>query len=77
MLDNRLVQCISKTFKIDAAAVTRETAPVNTPSWDSISHLNLVFEVEDIFDVRLSTEEIPLVTSVGSLEEVLRARKAL
>ena len=77
MLDNRLAECVARTFKLAPSAVTCETAPANTPTWDSISHLNLIFEVEDVFGVRLSTEEIPRVTSAGSLEEILRARKAL
>jgi acyl carrier protein len=77
MLDNRLTECVARTFKLEPSAVTRETAPANTPTWDSISHLNLIFEVEDVFGVRLSTEEIPRVTSAGSLEEILRSRKAL
>jgi len=77
MLDNRLTECVARTFKLNPSMVTRETAPANTPTWDSISHLNLIFEVEDVFGVRLSTEEIPRVTSAGSLEEILRTRKAL
>ena len=77
MLDKRLIECVSRTLKIDGAGVTGETAPANTPSWDSIAHLNLVLEVEDTFGVRLSTDEIPRVSSVGSLEEILRAHKAL
>ena len=77
MLDKRIVDCLSKTLKIDAAGITSDTAPGNTPAWDSIAHLNLVFDVEDAFGVRLSTEEIPLVTSAGKLEELLRARKVL
>lgn len=72
MLDKRLIESLSRAFKIDPAAITLETSQANTPSWDSFAHLKLVFEIEDAFDVRLSSEEIPQVTSVARLQDVLR-----
>jgi acyl carrier protein len=71
MLDKRLVDSLSRAFKIDAAAITPETSQSNTPTWDSFAHLRLVFEIEDAFDVRLSSEEIPQVTSVARLRRFL------
>jgi acyl carrier protein len=71
MLDKRLIDSLSRTFKIDPAGITLETSQANTPAWDSFAHLKLVFEIEDVFDVRLSSQEIPQVTSVARLQEIL------
>jgi acyl carrier protein len=76
MLDKRLVDSLSRAFKIDPAGITLETSPANTPTWDSFAHLKLVFEIEDAFDVRLSSEEIPQVTSVARLQEILQKHHA-
>ena len=77
MLDKRLVDSLSRAFKIDPAGITPETSQANTPSWDSFAHLKLVFEIEDAFDVRLSSEEIPQVTSVARLQEILQRHNAI
>ena len=76
MLDKRLVDSLSRAFKIDPAGITLETSQANTPTWDSFAHLKLVFEIEDAFDVRLSSEEIPQVTSVARLQEILQKHHA-
>ena len=77
MLDERLRESLSRVFQIDPAAITPETCQANTPTWDSIAHLNLVFEIEDTFGVRLSSEEIPKATSVAVLQEILDRHQAV
>jgi acyl carrier protein len=77
MLDKRLIDSLSQAFKIDPAGITLETSQDNTPAWDSIAHLKLVFEIEDNFGVRLSSEEIPKATSVARLQEILDRHHAI
>jgi acyl carrier protein len=77
MLDKRLIDSLSYVFKIDPAGITLETSQSNTATWDSIAHLKLVFEIEDTFGVRLSSEEIPQVTSVARLQEILQRHNAV
>jgi acyl carrier protein len=77
MLDKRLLDALSRVFNIDPARITPDTSQVNTPTWDSIAHLNLIFEIEDTFGVRLSSEEIPQATSVARLQEILCRHRAV
>jgi acyl carrier protein len=77
MLDKRLLETLSRVFNIDPGGITPETSQENTPTWDSIAHLNLVFEIEDAFGVRLSSEEIPQATSVARLQEILGRHQAV
>jgi acyl carrier protein len=77
MLDSRLVQTVSRTFRLDPAAVSAETNTENTPSWDSVAHLTLILEIESTFGVRFSTEEIPSLTSVGLLHAALHRQNAV
>jgi len=72
MLDERLLDTLSRVFNIDPARITLETSQDNTATWDSIAHLKLIFEIEDAFGVRLSSEEIPRATSVASLQQILK-----
>jgi acyl carrier protein len=77
MLDKRLVETLSSVLNVDPGGITLETSQDNTPTWDSIAHLNLVFEIEDAFGVRLSSEEIPQATSVARLQEILGRNRAV
>ena len=69
MLDQRLVDTIGRTFNLDPSRVTEETSHENTPGWDSVGHLNLILELEDVFGIRFSSEEIPTVNSAIRLQE--------
>jgi acyl carrier protein len=75
MLDKRLVEAVSRTLGMPAEKVTGDTSHQNTPAWDSVAHLNLILEIEEIFGARFSTEDIPSLTSVGRLQQALEAQQ--
>ena len=43
--------------------------------WDSLNHLNLVVELENVFDLGLSMEEIEQLHSVKGIVELINSRK--
>lgn len=67
-LDPRLVETVSQVLGLDRASITPDTSPLNTAAWDSVAHINLVLELEDVFGVRFASEEIPTLDSVGKLQ---------
>lgn len=71
MLDTRLVQTVSRLFQVHPSSVTPETSPDNLPAWDSVGHLNLILELEDVFGIRFPSEEIPTANTVGRLQEAI------
>ena len=52
------------------AAVARE----NEARWDSLKHMQLVFSVEEKFQVQFTEEEIPALDSFSKFLEHLRRR---
>ena len=42
-----------------------------TPEWDSISHMSLVAEIDDAFDIKLETEDIIDLSSFDKAKEIL------
>ena len=71
MTDPRLLQTVSAVLKIDAGSVTPETSQENTPSWDSMAHLQLILHLEEALGTRFRSDEIPRLTSVGLIQEAL------
>jgi acyl carrier protein len=52
--------------------VSRETMP----SWDSLRHVEVIFAVEEEFEVYLSKEEMVRATSLSALVELVEAHLA-
>lgn len=75
-LDQRLVDTVSRVLNLDPSSITPDTSPRSTAAWDSVGHINLVLELEDVFGVRFQTEEIPLLDSVAKLQAAIERRDA-
>jgi acyl carrier protein len=45
-------------------------------SWDSLTHVEIVFMLEEQFDVRFGEEEIATLRSLDDIVEILRAKHA-
>ena len=73
MLDKRLVDTLSRVFNVDPATITPDTSPTNLSSWDSVGHINLVLELEEVFGVRFSSESIPTLNSARTLQAAIDA----
>jgi hypothetical protein len=41
------------------------------PLWDSIGHMDLVGELEEVFDIRIETQDVLAITSYEKGKEVL------
>jgi acyl carrier protein len=58
----------------DAALnATEETDSESIEDWDSVSHIQLIFEIEEIFGVQFEADDIPQLTSVGAIADKVGA----
>lgn len=71
MLDPRLVETFSRVLDVDPSAVNGDTSPASLPKWDSVAHINLIFELEDAFDIRFASHEIPSLNTVARLQAAI------
>ena len=76
MPDARLVQAISEVFGMPPAQVTADSDRDSISDWDSVGHLRLILLVEEFFELRFPTADIPTLTSAARIQEALdRAQK--
>lgn len=75
-MDTKLRRTIAETLGVEESVVSASTSAENESSWDSLRHINLVFALEDAFDVRFSDDEIPNLTSVQAIIDALTHRGA-
>lgn len=49
--------------------ITRDTTCEDMEEWDSIAHIQLIFEIEEVFGMQFEAEEIGMLNSIGKIVE--------
>jgi acyl carrier protein len=58
----------------ESLVLSRATAPVDLPGWDSLAHVNVLFSIEETFGVQFSTTEFGNLKTIGDLADTLLAK---
>ncbi len=75
VIDDKVKSVLSNVFGIDCALITEETSPDTVEKWDSLGHMNLVFALEEEFNIQFNETQIiemmnyPLILCV--LKEII------
>lgn len=64
---------ISEIFNIEVTTVNDELDFDSIPNWDSLTHMQLIIQLEETYKVQLSGDEIADMRSVGAARAALRA----
>ena len=59
------------------ADVTGESSPETIENWDSVHHLNLVLALEEEYGFEFLPEEMDQAKTVGSLAQVVSAKRGV
>jgi acyl carrier protein len=63
-----------EVFEDENIAVTEQTTAKEVERWDSISHIDMICMVEDVFKVKLTTGEVSSLNNVGELVSVIERK---
>jgi len=75
-LDQQVGKVFQELFGIAPEQCNDATSIEAVKGWDSVSHLTLVFALEEAFNVQFSPEDISELTSIGRIKAVLLQRGA-
>lgn len=53
--------------------VTGETTAADIEDWDSLTHITLISEVEDAFDIKLSMKDVLGMRNVGEMVDIIQS----
>lgn len=70
----QLYQLIGKVLGVDPATLSEESNAQNTPKWDSLRHIEVVFAMENAFHVRFTMPEIASLRKLGDIRQLLVAK---
>lgn len=67
----KLVTAFSTALEIEASIVKDDLKYQSIPEWDSMSHMFLISELEEAFDVEIDTDDVIDMSSVAKAKEIL------
>jgi acyl carrier protein len=73
-MENKLKQIFVRLFGVAESSITADSSPASIPKWDSLVHMNLVVSIEEEFQIQLSDDEIPRMTSFGVILDILKSK---
>ena len=69
--EQRLREIFAEALGIEQAQVTDELAYNTIPEWDSIAHMALISEIDDVFDTMLDTDDVLDMSTFAKAKEIL------
>ena len=71
----QLISILSNTLGISIEQININSSSENIKQWDSLKHMNVIFAVEDEFNIIVPDEQLANSTSVKSLLQIINDTK--
>ena len=69
--NKKLVEAFSNALEIKEELVIDSLKYQSIEQWDSISHMMLIAELEDVFDIELDTDDVINMSSVAMAKKII------
>ena len=73
----QLYKLVGQVLGVDAAELTEDSNAQNTPKWDSLRHIEVLFAMENAFHVRFTMPEISGLRKLGDIRKLLLAKNVV
>ncbi len=70
----QLYNIIGKVLSVEPVTLNEESNAQNTPRWDSLRHIEVIFAVESAFHIRFTMPEIVNLRNLGDIRKLLVAK---
>ena len=67
----QLEEVFREVFNCDDLTLTEAMTAQDIPGWDSVAHINLMFSIEQAFNVRFNGNELAEFKNIGELKAFL------
>ncbi|HEY5917621.1 MAG TPA: AMP-binding protein [Chryseolinea sp.] len=69
-----IVKNAAAIFKVDHKNINEQSSTRTVAGWDSLNHLALITRLEQVFDIRFSTSDAMVMTSISSIQNVIQKK---
>jgi len=67
----KLIEVFVQSLGVKSSIITDELQYNSISEWDSVAHMSLIAELEDVFDIMLDTDDIIDMSSPAKAREIL------
>lgn len=72
MIDQTFIDAVRATFPLFDGELTRDMTAAEVPGWDSFGHVQLMFELEDRYGVKIDPQMALTCQNVGEFVDLVR-----
>lgn len=73
----KLYNIIGSVLGVEASELGETSNSQNTPLWDSLRHIEVIFAVESAYHVRFTMAEITSLKNLGDIRRILESKTFL
>ncbi len=67
----KFYEIVGNILGVDPASLDEASNAANTPQWDSLRHIEVIFAVESAYQVRFTMPEIAGLRNLGDMRQLL------
>ena len=71
---SKVREAFHAAFDIDPQLISMQTTASDIPGWDSVGHLSLASNLEQMFDINLDVDELMDMESVSDIVRILESK---
>ena len=68
---DKIIDLVSKILLVDKEELTEEISRIDYEAWDSMTHLVIISELEQNFDIILSDDDIIAMNTINDIKTIL------
>jgi len=72
---DKINEILIQTFKLNAEEVAKNLSMKQVNRWDSITHMDLIVNIEEAFGIQISGDDIAEMTTFDSIREIVSKYK--
>ena len=73
-MDEKLQEVFRKVFSDNTIEINDDMDADDVESWDSMTHINMIIEVETCFGIKFRNAEIARLQCVGDLKRIIEKK---
>jgi len=70
----RVREAFKTSFDVDPQSVTMETTASDVPGWDSMGHLSMASNLEQVFGITLDVDELLEMENVRAIVRIVETK---
>tara|TARA_Y100001978_G_C23683075_1_gene430199 strand:- start:732 stop:965 length:234 start_codon:yes stop_codon:yes gene_type:complete len=64
-----LIKIVAETLRVDPSKLSNLSKMTDIPEWDSLSHMSLIAELEEKYNIQFTGDDIASMQSISEINE--------